>query len=393
MSVATETNLTNLTSLVEEFFAPSQDQMKEFIERLNANGALMKLLAAKPKVVANRRRGGNPFIIYKGEMAAEIKEQLLQDNSELKGRELQNEITKLAGKMWRALSDEEKAPFQAKFQAKQLEPVVEKPAKTKRVKKTAAASDPAKPKRAPNAYIIYKGEKAAEIKEQLLQDNPELKGRELQTEITKVAGAMWKEMTDDEKEVYNQMRVERQKEIDEAAGVVAPAAPTKKAAKAPEKAPKAPKAPKEKTGYALFKEQFAAQFKEEIANDNPELKGRALNSEIAAYAKAKWKEMTKEEKKEFDAPKPDEEEEVEQTQPEETQTEEEEADEDVPPPPSDSEDEQDDEEEDDDTRQFDDKLNVWVETQTGLCYSDKSGGQPVGQKVRGQMKKLGKQRK
>ena len=59
-----------------------------------------------------------------------------------------------------------------------------------------------KPKRTMNAYMIYLNEKRDEIKVCLLEETPELKGRELANKVTEIAGAAWKQSTDEEKQPY-----------------------------------------------------------------------------------------------------------------------------------------------------------------------------------------------
>jgi hypothetical protein len=59
-----------------------------------------------------------------------------------------------------------------------------------------------KPKRTMNAYMIYLNEKRDEIKVCLLEEMPELKGRELANKVTEIAGAAWKQSTDEEKQPY-----------------------------------------------------------------------------------------------------------------------------------------------------------------------------------------------
>jgi len=346
----------NLAALIGEVFQPSSDQMKVFGDRIQADKELMKLL--RIKVAGNRRRGGNPFIIYKGEMAADIKAALNADRPELKGRELQNEITKMAGEMWRALTDAQKAPYQAMFQQRKEESDDEKPEKKKRVsKKAAAQAAQAKPKRVPNTYIIFKTEKSAEIKEEILKERPELKGRELQNEITKVAGAMWKALSDEEKAPFEQMRAERVEAADGA-----------KAAPAP-KAAKAPKVAKAKSGYARFKEMHLDEFKETLLAENPELKGRALNSAVAEYAKQQWKELSKEQKATYEQA-PDE------------ASESEADDESV----AGNETEDDASDDEDDGLEFDEAIGYWVHREFGMCYKNRDDEQPCGTRINGKFR-------
>jgi hypothetical protein len=77
----------------------------------------------------------------------------------------------------------------------------EKPAKKQRAgKKKEEKTD--KPKRTMNAYMIYLQEKREEIKQCLLEQTPELKGKELANKVTETAGAAWKASSDEEKKPY-----------------------------------------------------------------------------------------------------------------------------------------------------------------------------------------------
>ena len=73
---------------------------------------------------------------------------------------------------------------------------------TSKTKKTNEKKSTDKPKRTMNAYMIYLNEKREEIKEFLLEETPELKGRELANKVTEIAGAAWKKSTEEEKKPY-----------------------------------------------------------------------------------------------------------------------------------------------------------------------------------------------
>ena len=71
-----------------------------------------------------------------------------------------------------------------------------------KIKKTNEKKTTDKPKRTMNAFMIYLAEKRDEIKECLLEETPELKGRELANKVTEIAGAAWKQSTELEKQPY-----------------------------------------------------------------------------------------------------------------------------------------------------------------------------------------------
>jgi high mobility group protein B3 len=78
---------------------------------------------------------------------------------------------------------------------------IQKPAKKQRGQKNKEEK-PEKPKRTMNAYMIYLQEKREEIKQCLLEQTPELKGKELANKVTETAGAAWKASSELEKKPY-----------------------------------------------------------------------------------------------------------------------------------------------------------------------------------------------
>ena len=77
--------------------------------------------------------------------------------------------------------------------------------KTKTTKTSEKAAKELKPKkRVANGYIFYKSLKHHEIKEQLIAENNELKGKELANKITTVASEQWKQLSDAEQANYKQ---------------------------------------------------------------------------------------------------------------------------------------------------------------------------------------------
>jgi len=65
-----------------------------------------------------------------------------------------------------------------------------------------------KPKRPQNAYMLFLADKRDEIKQLLLEEQPELKGKELQNAITRKAGEIWKQATDEDKKPYTDKAAE-----------------------------------------------------------------------------------------------------------------------------------------------------------------------------------------
>lgn len=69
-----------------------------------------------------------------------------------------------------------------------------------RKNKRKQEKDPNAPKRAPSAYMLWLNEKRAEIKDELLSTNPDAKI----TDVTKRAGEVWKELSEDEKAPFQE---------------------------------------------------------------------------------------------------------------------------------------------------------------------------------------------
>ena len=77
-----------------------------------------------------------------------------------------------------------------------LQNITVKPKRTKKTKN----KDPNAPKRPMSAYLLWLNENRTDIADEYFAD---LTGRDRVTSITKKAGALWGELTDDEKEPFN----------------------------------------------------------------------------------------------------------------------------------------------------------------------------------------------
>ena len=77
-----------------------------------------------------------------------------------------------------------------------------KAAKEPKEKKSAKVVDEKPKKRVANGYIFYKSLKHQEIKQQLVVENPEMKGKELANKITSVASEQWKQLSEAEQAQY-----------------------------------------------------------------------------------------------------------------------------------------------------------------------------------------------
>ena len=91
-----------------------------------------------------------------------------------------------------------------------------KDTKEKKAKKTKKDdSDDEKPKtKRVSGYILYSNANRAEVKEKLAEDSDE---KPKNTEVMKELARMWKELSDDEKEVWNDKAKEEKEAAVEAA--------------------------------------------------------------------------------------------------------------------------------------------------------------------------------
>ena len=96
------------------------------------------------------------------------------------------------------------------------EKMSKKETKEKKAKKTKKDdSDDEKPKtKRVSGYILYSNANRAEVKEKLAEDSEE---KPKNTEVMKELARMWKELSDDEKEVWNNKAKEAKEAVAEVA--------------------------------------------------------------------------------------------------------------------------------------------------------------------------------
>eukprot|EP00468_Gymnochlora_sp_CCMP2014_P010934 CAMPEP_0167753054 /NCGR_PEP_ID=MMETSP0110_2-20121227/7494_1 /TAXON_ID=629695 /ORGANISM="Gymnochlora sp., Strain CCMP2014" /LENGTH=882 /DNA_ID=CAMNT_0007638765 /DNA_START=15 /DNA_END=2663 /DNA_ORIENTATION=- len=147
------------------------------------------------------KKGKSAFLIY----SMDIRSSVTKEFPDKKFGEIQAEV----GKRWKALSKEEKLPYEEKskedkkryLEEKQKydeehkddpeeEEEEERPKKRQRKKKKLAGQ----PKRYLSAFFFYIGEKRESVKEM----NPEMKN----SEVTKKLGAQWRALSAEEKQPY-----------------------------------------------------------------------------------------------------------------------------------------------------------------------------------------------
>ena len=159
-----------------------QDSIKKLVPKESSTKNKKEKDPAAPK------RPKTSYIIFCGAKRDEIKKK----NPDMKGKEI---LSKL-GEMWKALNDKQKKKYvdeankdKERYEGEMNEYVPSEGFEKKDKKKSKA-------KRAPSGYIIFCGDKREEVK----TENPEMKA----TEITKELGRQWRELSQEEKDEYNQ---------------------------------------------------------------------------------------------------------------------------------------------------------------------------------------------
>ena len=97
-------------------------------------------------------------------------------------------------------SDDDQQSMHKKSSKAIKEPKAPKSIKAKKTAEKVADEKPKK--RVANGYIFFKSLKHQEIKQQLMLENPEMKGKELANKITSVASEQWNQLSEPEQAQY-----------------------------------------------------------------------------------------------------------------------------------------------------------------------------------------------
>ena len=151
------------------------------------------------------------------------------------------------------------------------------PKETSTKGKNKKEKDPAAPKRPKSSYIIFCGAKRDEIKKK----NPEMKA----TEITSKLGEIWQSLNDKQKKKYVDEAGKDKERYEEEMNEYVPSEGFEKKGKKKSKAKRAP------SGYIIF----CQDKREEIKSENPEMKATEITKELGRQ----WKELSQEEKDEY----------------------------------------------------------------------------------------------
>ena len=308
----------------------SQENIKSF--NLVVDKTIKRSSEKKVKDPNKPKRGKSAYIFFCSKKREEAKKRLGEGAKA-------TDVTAELGKMWNALKESTKTADKKLLASLEAEAAEDKARYTDEMDGYVAPSDeelaamvpaqkgkktsdkdPNAPKRGKSAYIFFCAAMRPQVKEEL--------GEEGKSMIMAELGKRWKELkkdddrsdelakytkmaTDDksryEDEKSNGQQDEQEKKATPKKGKAKPVEPEeesvdeeKVAVKKPKKKVEAEveaeveeekKSPKKKTGYIYF----CSHNREGIKNDNPKMSAKEVTSTLARL----WKELTKEEKKEW----------------------------------------------------------------------------------------------
>jgi len=99
-----------LENIIKSIFQPSDAQLDAFKSALSES-RIAHLFFKKGTLELKSKKKLNAYMIYLLEKRSEIKECLLEETPDLKGRKMANKIIEIAGAAWRASTCEQKTPY------------------------------------------------------------------------------------------------------------------------------------------------------------------------------------------------------------------------------------------------------------------------------------------
>jgi hypothetical protein len=238
----------------------------------------------KPKDVNAPKRASTSFLHFCADKRDEVKVAF----PEIKPKD----ISRRLGEMWKALSEEEKAPYKELYEADKARytlamsnyvPSEEAPVVEKKTRKPRKPKDSSAPKKAKNSYMLYSDAVRAQVK----ADNPTLASKE----IVKLVADMWKGLSDEEKAPYKEQADEKKAEYE-----VAKAEYAKNVSSSDDEKEATVKEVKEKKPRAKNAFQnYCASVRARVKKDNPE----AGFGEISTILAEEWNALADEEKAKF----------------------------------------------------------------------------------------------
>ena len=238
------------------------------------------------------KKARSAYILYS--IDKDVRNKVVKANPDAK----LGEISKLIGKQWKGLSDKQKKKYVdasekekkevEKLKAEKPELFVVKETSTKKKKKVV---DKNKPKRPPNAYMLFSKDAREEVK----KEHPDLKSV---AEVSKKIGEKWKKVSASKKKKYEEEANKAKKEYEKAMKSYVPP-PVEDGDEEEPKAKKVKK-PRAKSAYILFTMDERKRLKKE----KPDLSFTDMTKELAknwnalsAAKKKPYEEASAKEKK------------------------------------------------------------------------------------------------
>ena len=279
--VAEEFGEINISSFVNKAMKGFEEEIKEEISKIESK----KIGKTKDK---NAPKGAkNSYIFF----CADNREQVKEENPEMNAKEI---VSKLAS-LWQEADEDVKAEYQEKasqdkqrYQEQMADyvPSDEEASPKGKNSKGSAKKDPNAPKGAKNAYIFF----CADNREQVKEENPEMKSTEIVSELAR----LWQEADEEVKAEYQEKAAQDKQRYQEEMADYVPsdeeASPKGKNSKGSAK--KDPNAPKGAKNAYIF---FCSEKREQVKEENSEMSAKEIISELARL----WQEADEDVKAEY----------------------------------------------------------------------------------------------
>lgn len=119
--MTTSSPIETLQLILEDTINPKYSEMTKFLENLKNSdiGNIFygqaveerRTITRKPKDPNRKKRPANAFLLYRTAQYSEARACLVEQNPELTGAELRNEISRVIGEAWKSSTDEQKKPY------------------------------------------------------------------------------------------------------------------------------------------------------------------------------------------------------------------------------------------------------------------------------------------
>jgi len=227
------------------------------------------------------------------------------------------DLTKSMYELYNSLNEWGQETFGDNWTPEEFAQLFEKNAPNAAFKKQAAPKDPNAPKKARNGYILFCQEmrqwvKTKDLEDAVFRDDDDietmdmigndheladLSGRDLTKKLGEAwkaikgtaLSARWNRKVQEDKERYEKEMEEYTPPTEEELAEILSKKGVKKARKAGPKKVKQPKRPR--SAYQFFCDKHRSNVKDQISEDNPDLKGRELNSEVIRALGEMWSDM------------------------------------------------------------------------------------------------------